>query len=69
MTNKRDVSKEPAFPQGMPEHGSHSGLTKREYFALHIFQGIIQFDLTSTNREKIIWSIQAADQLLEKLEK
>ncbi len=37
MTKRND----PAFPQGMPEHGSKPGMTKREYFVAKAMEGML----------------------------
>lgn len=55
----------PAFPQGIPEHGSEPGLSKREYFTAMAMQGMLAFGTTASIPEL---SVQLADDLIKELE-
>ena len=74
-------SERPAFGYGFSneqDHQEEKGLTKREYFALHLMQGLLtgadrhsqEGDCQSWNYEHLsAISISAADELLKQLEK
>jgi len=55
----------PAFPSGDDEEG----LTKREYFAALVMQGVCSIEAIESIPDAARWSVQAADALLEELNK
>jgi len=61
-----------AFPMIFPDNqggGSCDGLTKREYFAAAVMQGILASDPEHKLEQETIslWAIGAADSLIEEL--
>lgn len=62
-------TEDPAFPQGMPEHGSKLGLSKREYFAAMAMQGFIACDAGIAKEKVAQYGVEQADQLILELAK
>jgi len=62
-----------AFPVAMPAPGSgmvgdFTGLTKREYFAVHLFEGVIaKLSVNCTLQDKAKYAVEAADALVKAL--
>lgn len=63
-----------AFPrplhdaQTQKEDPAHAGLTKREYFAVHMFQGVIaNLSLNCTLEDKAKYAVEASDALIKAL--
>lgn len=64
-------SEQPAFPLVI-NHETHQpfdGLTKREYFAIKIMQGLLANQRMRDRREYISLSILMADEILKELER
>ncbi len=62
---------DPAFPipasSDLPEAGA-VGLTKREYFAVHLFEGVIaKLSVNCTLQDKANYAVEAADALCRAL--
>ncbi|MEX2580577.1 MAG: hypothetical protein WD342_16075 [Verrucomicrobiales bacterium] len=68
-----DASKsESAFPRRPEDIGeqdrSYAGLTKREYFAVHMFEGVIaNLSLNCTLADKANYAVESADALIKAL--
>ena len=65
---------ESAFPRQahdtQEDISTHAGLTKREYFAVHMFQGVIaNLSLNCTLDDKAKYAVEAADALIKALGK
>lgn len=59
---------DPAFPT--PDTHNDSGLTKREYAAIHILAGLAEYGFQQIVREKVVQNaIVLADLLFEEFEK
>lgn len=62
-----------AFPHfgtvpGSVEGRDYTGLTKREYFAVHLFEGVIaKLSVNCTLQDKANYAVEAADALLKAL--
>jgi hypothetical protein len=65
---------EPAFPSSLPNQaegsgGNAVGLTKREYFAVHLFEGVVaKLSINCTLQDKANYAVEAADALVKALE-
>lgn len=62
MTNPND----PAFPVSPSDYSAKHGLTKREYFAAMILQGMLANE-SPYSHSMTISSVRLADELIEKL--
>lgn len=65
---------ESAFPRQahdtLKDDSTHAGLTKREYFAVHMFEGVIaNLSLNCTLEDKAKYAVEAADALIKALGK
>ncbi len=64
---------DPAFPVPVPSLGEldgrdPTGLTKREYFAVHLFEGVIaKLSVNCTLQDKANYAVEAADALCKAL--
>lgn len=64
---------DPAFPIPAPSPGEFegrdlTGLTKREYFAVHLFEGVIaKLSVNCTLQDKANYAVEAADALVKAL--
>ncbi len=61
-----------AFPTGAPEHGGQVGLSKREYFAVMVMQGLITrhpSDIDFLHNEMAKKAMDVVDALIAELEK
>ena len=62
-----------AFPnlmqtQGMVSDRDYTGLTKREYFAVHLFEGVIaKLSVNCSLQDKANYAVEAADALVRAL--
>lgn len=62
-----------AFPNLMQTPGSvagrdYTGLTKREYFAVHLFEGVIaRLSVNCSLQDKANYAVEAADALVKAL--
>lgn len=62
-----------AFPNLMQTQGSvpgrdYTGLTKREYFAVHLFEGVIaRLSVNCSLQDKANYAVEAADALVKAL--
>ncbi len=61
-----------AFPRQIQDiqeqDAAYAGLTKREYFAVHMFQGVIaNLSLNCTLDDKAKYAVEAADALIKAL--
>ena len=67
------VGSDSAFPIDVPDSGpvpgaSYTGLTKREYFAVHLFEGVIaRLSVNCTLQDKAKYAVEAADALCKAL--
>lgn len=67
------IGNDPAFPQSAPDGGgildrNSVGLTKREYFAVHLFEGAIaKLSVNATLQDKANYAVEAADALCKAL--
>lgn len=58
----------PAMEAGAVPNGFHPGLTKREYFAVHLFEGVIaKLSVNCTLQDKAKYAVEAADALCKAL--
>jgi hypothetical protein len=58
----------PATGDGVGPTGFHPGLTKREYFAVHLFEGVIaKLSVNCTLQDKAKYAVEAADALCKAL--
>ena len=70
MGNSGDDS---AFPHPVQDAGQlpvrdYSGLTKREYFAVHLFEGVTaRLSANCTLQDKANYAVEAADALVRSL--
>ena len=63
---------ESAFPRQLQDlqeqDAAYAGLTKREYFAVHMFQGVIaNLSLNCTLEDKAKYAVEASDALVKAL--
>lgn len=60
----------PAETPGMIPGNDHTGLSKREYFAVHLFEGVIsKLSVNCTLQDKANYAVEAADALVKALGK
>lgn len=58
----------PALGEGVVSGGFNPGLTKREYFAVHLFEGVIaRLSVNCTLQDKAKYAVEAADALCKAL--
>jgi hypothetical protein len=58
----------PASGESTVPGGYHPGLTKREYFAVHLFEGVIaKLSVNCTLQDKAKYAVEAADALCKAL--
>ncbi len=56
------------FPSADPSQIIPTGLTKREYFAVHLFEGVIsRLSVNCTLQDKANYAVEAADALCKAL--
>ncbi len=62
-------SKNPAFPRTDETFTDQGGLTKREYAAIMVMQGLLATCKSEPMYDIVGWAILQADELLKQLEK
>jgi len=68
MATSGNESAFPSLATGSVSGGEANGLTKREYFAVHLFEAVVaKLSVNCTLQDKANYAVEAADALIRAL--